>query len=89
MISLDPSVDEAALANDWVRRNQIAFLLGYGFDRSDAMVALLRAYEIDKAVYEVAYEADHRPDWIGHPAAGPDGADRGTGGALGRSCRTR
>ena len=67
VISLDPSVDEAALANDWVRRNQIAFLLGYGFDRSDAMVALLRAYEIDKAVYEVAYEADHRPDWIGIP----------------------
>ncbi len=67
VISLDPSIDEAALANDWVRRNQIAFLFGYGFDRSDAMVALLRAYEIDKAVYEVAYEADHRPDWIGIP----------------------
>lgn len=67
VISLDPTIDEAALADDWVRRNQIAFLFGYGFDRSDAMVALLRAYEIDKAVYEVAYEADHRPDWIGIP----------------------
>jgi len=67
VISLDPAVDEAALADDWVRRNQIAFLLGYGFERSDAMVAMLRAYEIDKAVYEVAYEADHRPDWIGIP----------------------
>ncbi|HEU0206332.1 MAG TPA: phosphotransferase [Pseudolysinimonas sp.] len=67
VISLDPSIDEAALADDWVRRNQIAFLLGYGFERSDAMVALLRAYEIDKAVYEVAYEADHRPDWMGIP----------------------
>lgn len=67
VISLDPSVDEAALADDWVRRNQIAFLLGYGFDRSDAAMAMLRAYEIDKAVYEVAYEADHRPDWIGIP----------------------
>jgi maltokinase len=67
VISLDPSVDEAALADDWVRRNQIAFLLGYGFERTDATVAMLRAYEIDKAVYEVAYEADHRPDWIGIP----------------------
>jgi maltokinase len=67
VISLDPTIDEAALADDWVRRNQIAFLFGYSFDRSDAMVALLRAYEIDKAVYEVAYEADHRPDWIGIP----------------------
>ncbi|MEO6533552.1 MAG: phosphotransferase [Pseudolysinimonas sp.] len=67
VISLDPTVDEAALADDWVRRNQIAFLFGYGFDRSDAALTLLRAYEIDKAVYEVAYEADHRPDWIGIP----------------------
>jgi len=67
VISLDPTIDEAALADDWVHRNQIAFLLGYAFDRSDAMVALLRAYEIDKAVYEVGYEADHRPDWIGIP----------------------
>ncbi|MEP6844092.1 MAG: phosphotransferase [Pseudolysinimonas sp.] len=67
VISLDPSVDETAVADDWVHRNQIAFLFGYGFDRSDAMVALLRAYEIDKAVYEVAYEANHRPDWITIP----------------------
>ncbi|MBW4031233.1 MAG: phosphotransferase [Acidobacteria bacterium] len=67
VISLDPQVDEAAVADDWVRRNQIAFLLGYGFDRSDAWVALLRAYAIDKAVYEVAYEEDHRPDWVSIP----------------------
>ena len=67
VISLDPEVDETAVADDWVRRNQIAFLLGYGFDRTDAAVALLRAYEIDKAVYEVAYEEDHRPDWVSIP----------------------
>ena len=67
VISLDPQVDEAAVADDWVRRNQIAFLFGYGFDRADAWVALLRAYEIDKAVYEVAYEEDHRPDWVSIP----------------------
>lgn len=67
VISLDPEVDEAAVADDWVRRNQIAFLFGYGFDRSDAQVDLLRAYEIDKAVYEVAYEEDHRPDWVSIP----------------------
>jgi maltokinase len=67
VISLDPEVDETAVADDWVRRNQIAFLFGYGFDRSDAQVDLLRAYEIDKAVYEVAYEEDHRPDWVSIP----------------------
>jgi maltokinase len=67
VISLDPEVDEMAVADDWARRNQIAFLFGYGFDRTDAAVALLRAYEIDKAVYEVAYEEDHRPDWVSIP----------------------
>jgi len=80
VISLDPAIDEAALADDWVRRNQIAFLFGYAFDRSDAIVALLRAYEIDKAVYEVAYEADHRPDWIGIPVRALRGLVGGSDG---------
>ncbi|SEG94314.1 maltokinase [Nonomuraea solani] len=57
-------------AQEWADRNRAAFLDGYAegggvITRADA--ALLRAFELSKAVYEVVYEARNRPSWIGIP----------------------
>lgn len=54
-------------ADAWVQRNRDAFLRGYGFADDVAPAILLGAYEIDKAAYEVVYEAAHRADWVSIP----------------------
>jgi maltokinase len=57
-------------AREWADRNRGAFCRGYaegGGPDPDAHRVLLRAFELDKAVYEVRYEAHNRPTWLHVP----------------------
>lgn len=63
----------------WEERNRVAFLSAYlATDGIAALLpadptdreAVLFAFELDKAVYEVGYELGHRPEQVGVPLAG-------------------
>ena len=74
--------DEApllALVDQWEERNRAALLHAYlatdGIGSllpidSASLDALLAAFELDKAVYEVGYELGHRPDHVSIPVSG-------------------
>jgi maltokinase len=55
-------------ADDWLPRARAAFLGAYGGIGPDRQ-GLLDAFELEKACYEVRYEANNRPDWQWLPLA--------------------
>ena len=71
--------DLAELADEWEERNRAALLGAYrGTEGIGALLPaapaaldlVLAAFELDKAVYEIAYELGHRPDHVSIPLAG-------------------
>ena len=71
----------APVARQWERRVRQAFLQTYrevtvagGLYADDAAFEaagpLLDLFELEKALYELRYEVDNRPDWVGVPLAG-------------------
>jgi maltokinase len=67
-----------SMADAWEARAADAFWRGYSsVEGIEALLPadgedrrkLLRAFELDKAVYEVVYELGHRPDWVDVPAS--------------------
>jgi maltokinase len=80
----DPDDDALeARAAAWTRHNTDAFCAGYaavaGSDPRDQS-ELLRAYEVDKLVYEASYESRYRPAWAWIPMRTFDRVLRPVGG---------
>ncbi len=69
---------DADVPEDWEERARARFLESYLETVDPALLPpgeaavdrLLAVFELEKAVYELRYELDNRPDWVGIPVAG-------------------
>jgi maltokinase len=69
-VGLDPEDRRSLAAQAWAAACREAFLDGYaagGGEDPRRHQVLLRALELDKALYEVVYETRNRPTWLGIP----------------------
>jgi trehalose synthase-fused probable maltokinase len=65
------------MPQDWEERARAAFLEGYFREvdpnllppGQESTEKLLSVFELEKAVYELNYEINNRPDWVGIPVA--------------------
>ena len=63
---------------EWEHEVRAAFLDGYLEETDQSLLPpgragverLLAIFELEKAVYELRYELDNRPDWVKIPVAG-------------------
>ncbi|MGZ4332941.1 MAG: phosphotransferase [Gaiellaceae bacterium] len=67
----------ADVPSDWEERAREDFLEGYRATIDQSLVPsgasmdkLLKVFELEKAVYELRYELNNRPDWVPIPVAG-------------------
>jgi len=74
----DQRPDLADQADAWEEHNREAFRSGYlgvvGIDallpsEPEALKAVFDGFEVEKAIYELAYERAYRPDWVAIPMA--------------------
>jgi maltose alpha-D-glucosyltransferase/alpha-amylase len=79
--TLESPDDEARLgplAADWEKETRNAFLTAYDetarnatiYESESDMRALVAMFELEKALYELRYELNNRPDWVRWPLAG-------------------
>ena len=80
--SITASADEMAqlvtFAAQWEKAARNAFMQGYTtavqggalYESFESQRSLLALFELEKALYELRYELNNRPDWVGIPLAG-------------------
>ncbi len=66
--SLDYAARTANASSDWLATARAGFIEGYGGIGGNEQ-ALVDAFELEKACYEIRYEASNRPAWLWLPLA--------------------